>query len=94
MTVALWLPLMAPVEMLNEAVAMPAVMVMEAGTVRAALVLLIDTRAPPAGAAPLKVTVQLVEELAARLVELQPNDDTVTAAGAVRLMVTLFDTAL
>jgi hypothetical protein len=51
----------------------PADTVTDAGTLRAELVLVKATMAPPAGAALLRVTVQVVEEMGPRLSELQAS---------------------
>ena len=55
----------------------------EAGTVRVALVLVRTTLAPPAGAALVRVTVQVLEAFGPRLVGLQANDETSTDAARV-----------
>jgi hypothetical protein len=59
--------------------------VTEAGTVRVALLLVRVTEAPPAGAALVRVTVQVEEAFWPRLVGLQASEETRT--GATRLMV-------
>ena len=53
--------------------------------------LLASTAAPPVGAAWVRVTVQVLEELAPRLVGLQASDETSTAT---RLMVALAEVLL
>jgi len=63
-----------------------AVTVTEAGTVRVALVLDTVTVAPPAGAALVNVTVQVLEELGPRLVGLQASAETSTGATRDRLV--------
>jgi hypothetical protein len=70
----------------------PADTVTDAGTLRAELVLVKATMAPPAGAALLRVTVQVVEEMGPRLSELQASEETST--GATRLMVALAELLL
>jgi len=60
--------------------------VTEAGTVRVALVLDRVTVAPPAGAAFVKVTVQVVEALGPTLVGLQAREETRTGASRDRLV--------
>ena len=66
--------------------------VTEAGTVSVALELVRVTEAPPAGAALVRVTVQVEEALWPRLVGLQTREDTST--GAARLMVALAELLL
>jgi hypothetical protein len=63
-----------------------------AGTVRVALVLVRVTAAPPVGAAWVRVTVQVLDELGPRLVGLQTSEETST--GAARLIVTLAELLL
>ena len=58
----------------------------DTGTVRLVFELDNVTVAPPVGAAWLSVTVQVVDELAPRLVGLQVTDDTRTAAVRVTLV--------
>jgi hypothetical protein len=65
---------------LNVAVVDPAATVTEVGTVSAALLLESVTADPPAGAACVKVTVQLLTALCPRLVGLQATPDTKTGA--------------
>lgn len=84
-TEALWLAGMTPAAAANEAEAAPLSTVTEAGTPRSALLLASDTTTLPAGAALLKVTVQLLAEFEISVLGLQTNDD--TRAGAIRLMV-------
>ena len=65
----------------------------EAGAVRVvALVLVRATAAPPVGAAWLRVTVQVLEELGPRLVGLQASE--VTSPEATRLMVAVAELPL
>jgi hypothetical protein len=52
----------------------------EPGTVRVALVLVSVTLAPPAGAALVSVTVQVLDELGPKLVGLQDSEETNTDA--------------
>jgi hypothetical protein len=66
--------------------------VTDAGTLRVELVLDRVTAAPPVGAASLKVTVQVVEELRPRLAGLQASEETRT--GAIRLTVVLAELLL
>ena len=61
--------------------------VTEAGTVRPALLSVSITLAPPAGAALVRVTVQLLEEFDPRLFGVHVSVE--TNAGATRLMVAL-----
>ena len=66
--------------------------VTEAGTASVALVLLRVMAAPPVGAGWVRVTVQVLEALAPRLVGLQASEETCT--GAMRLMVALAELPL
>jgi len=94
-TVAVELLLRVPVVALKVAVVAPADTVTEAGTVKAAeLVLVRATSEPPAGAAPLRVTVQVLELLELRALAVQASDDTVTDAGAVRVTMVLAEVLL
>ena len=77
--------LMVPVVALKVADVAAAATVTEAGTVSVELVLVSVTLAPPVGAAWVKVTVQVVDELWPRLVGLQASEETST--GATRLTV-------
>jgi hypothetical protein len=70
---------------LNVAVVAPAVTVTDAGTISTALLLASVTLDPPAGAAWVSVTVQMLTALCARLVGLQARPETST--GASRLTV-------
>lgn len=83
-TVADWLAANVPVVALKAADVEPAATVTEAGTVRAALVLVSATEVPPAGAAKLRVTVQVLEAFSPRLVGLQANVESETVAGGTR----------
>jgi hypothetical protein len=74
-----------PAVALKVAVVAVANTVTDIGTVRAGLVAVSVTLAPPAGAAFVRVTVQLVDALDPMLVGLQASDDTCT--GATRLIV-------
>ena len=65
----------------------PIGMVIDAGTVRVALVLVRVTAAPPVGAAWVRVMVQVLKELGPRLVGLQTSEETST--DATMLMVAL-----
>ena len=76
-TVAVELLLTVPVVTLKVAVAAPAATVTEAGTVRTALLLDKVTSAPPVGAAPDRVTVQVEELEPLRLEGLQDKELTV-----------------
>ena len=80
------LPMVAVV-MLNVAEVADAVTMADAGTVRVELVFDRVMPAPPAGAAWDRVTVQIPEEFAARVVGVQDSED--TAAGATKVTVTL-----
>jgi len=60
--------------------------VTEAGTVRVALVLDRVTVAPPAGAALVRVTVQVVEALGPTLLGLQASEETSTEAARLTLV--------
>jgi hypothetical protein len=77
--VALWLLPMVVVVALNVAEVVPADTVTDAGTVRAAFVLVSATLAPPVGAAWVRVTVQVLDELGPTLLGLQTTPDTSTA---------------
>ena len=81
----------AAVVALKVAVMAAAPTVTEAGAVRVALVLVRVTRAPPVGAAWVRVTVQVLEELGPRLVGLQASEETSTA---VRVTVALAELLL
>ena len=72
--------LMAPVVALKVADVAAAATVTDAGTVRLALELERPTLAPPVGAAWVRVTVQVLEELAPMLDGLQASDDRSTDA--------------
>jgi len=91
-TVALELLAMAAVVTVKVAEVAAAATVTEAGTVRVALEFVRVTLAPPVGAAWVRVTVQVPEEFAPRLLGLQDNADTVT--GAARLTVVLAELLL
>ena len=82
----------APVVVLKVADVAVAATVTDAGTVRVEFVLLRVTLAPPVGAALFRVTVQVLEEFAPRLVGLQASVDTST--GATRLMVAVAELLL
>jgi hypothetical protein len=91
-TVADWLLETAVVVALKVAeVAAPGI-VTDAGTVRVELVLVRVMVAPPVGAAPLRVTVQVLEALGPRLVGLQASKETST--DAVKLMIALAEVLL
>ena len=77
---------------LNVPVVAAAATVSDAGTVRVALVLVRVTLAPPAGAAFVSVTVQVVEAFGPMLVGLQASDD--TATGATRVTVVFAEVLL
>jgi hypothetical protein len=83
---------MAPVVALNVAAVAAAPTVTEPGTVSVALVSVSVTAAPPAGAALVRVTVQVLEAFGPRLVGLQESDDTNT--GATRVMIVLAELLL
>ena len=78
---------------LNVAVAAPAVTVTEAGTFNVALLSERATVAPPVGADWLRVTVQVLEAFAPRLVGLHKTADTVTD-GATKLTVAVAELPL
>ena len=84
-TVAVALLLMAAVVTLKVPDVAAAATVTEAGTVSFALEFASVTLAPPVGAACVRVTVQVLEEFAPKLLGLQDNADTRT--GAARLTV-------
>ena len=83
---------MAAVIALKVAVTAVAATVTEAGTVSVALVLVRVTTAPPVGAGWVRVTVQVLEALGARLVGLQTSEETST--DATRLMVAVAEVLL
>ena len=83
---------MTAVVALKVAVVAAAAAVTDAGTVSSALPLARVTMAPPAGAALLRVTVQVVEAFGPRLVGLQATED--TSVGATRLTVLVAELAL
>ena len=83
--VALWLLPIVVVVALNVAVVAPAATVTDAGTLKAVLLLLSVTIAPPVGAACVNVTVHVLEAFCPKLVGLHPSDDITT--GATRLTV-------
>jgi len=83
---------MAPVVALKGADVAAAGTVTEVGTFRVALVFVRVTIAPPAGAAFVKVTVQVVEEFGPRLLGLQASKETSTEAA--RLMLVLAELPL
>jgi len=64
----------------------PAGTVMDAGTVRVALVFVRVTIAPPAGAALVKVTVQVVEALGPTVAGLQASEEISTDAARLTLV--------
>jgi hypothetical protein len=70
----------------NVAVAAPAPTVTEAGVLRAALLSEIVTCEPPAGAPWVRVTVQVLVQLLPRVVGLQANEETITGASRLRLV--------
>ena len=92
MIVALALLLIVPVVAVKVAEVAAAATVTDAGTVKVELVFDRVTLAPPAGAAWVRVTVQVLEELWPRLVGLQDRVETVT--GATRLTVVLAELLL
>ncbi len=91
-TIALWLLLIVVVVALNVAVVAAAATVTEAGTLKAVLLLLSVTLAPPAGAGCVRVTVQVLDAFCPRLVGLQTSDETETVA--TRLIVALAELLL
>jgi hypothetical protein len=82
----------AVVVALNVPVVPAAATVTDAGTLSVAFVLVSVTLAPPAGAALLNVTVQVLEAFGPRLVGLHASDETVV--GATSVIVTLRDAPL
>ena len=78
---------MDPVVTANVAEVAAAATVTDAGTVRAELVFDKATPAPPLGAAWVKVTVQVLEELDPRLVGLHASEETSTDATRLTLAV-------
>ena len=82
----------ADVVALKVAAVAAAATVTVAGTVRVALVFVRVTLAPPAGAAFVSVTVQVLEALGPRLAGLHASDDTNT--GATSVMVVLAELLL
>jgi len=83
---------MAAVVALKGADVAAAATVTEAGTVSVELVFVRLTIAPPAGAALVRVTVQVVEELGPRLLGLQASEE--TSADAARLTLVLAELPL
>jgi len=77
---------MAAVVALKGAEVAPAGTVTDAGTVTVALVFVRVTIAPPAGAAFVKVTVQVPEEFGPRLLGLQASEETSTEAARLTLV--------
>jgi hypothetical protein len=77
---------------LNVPVVAAAATVTDAGTVSVGLVLIRVTLAPPAGAALVSVTVQVLDALGPRLAGLHESDDTST--GATRLTVVFAEALL
>ncbi len=77
--------LMVVVVALKVAVVAAAATVTDVGTVRVAFVFVSAIAAPPAGAACVRVTVQVLEAFCPKLVGLHTSDDTST--GANRLIV-------
>jgi hypothetical protein len=91
-TVADWLlETVVVVALKVDEVAAPAT-VTDGGTVSVALVLVRVTMAPPAGAAPLRVTVQVLEAFGPRLVGVQASEETST--DPARVMVALAELLL
>jgi hypothetical protein len=84
--------LIAVVVALKVAVIAAAATVTEAGTLKAVLLLLSATLAPPVGAACVSVTVQVLEAFCPKLVGLHTSVDTKT--GATRLIVALAELLL
>src|SRR5579863_9035763 len=83
---------MVVVVALKDAVVAAAATVTEVGTVRVAFVFVSVTSAPPAGAACVRVTVQVLEAFCPKLVGLHASEDTNT--GATRLIVALAELLL
>ncbi|MBZ5575510.1 MAG: hypothetical protein LAP40_02995 [Acidobacteriia bacterium] len=76
---------------MNDTLIDPAGTVTEAGTVSKAVLLESETNTPPAGAFAVRVTVQVVEEVAVTLVSV--HDTPLTVAGPVRVTVALLEEA-
>jgi hypothetical protein len=91
-TVADWLLETVVVVALKVAEVAAAATVTEPGAISVALVLVRVTKAPPVGAAPLRVMVQMLEALGPRLVGLQASEETST--DAVKLMIALAEVLL
>jgi hypothetical protein len=72
-----------PVVTVKVALALPAATVTEAGTVAAALLLESETETPPVGAAPLSVTVPVVDVPLVTLVGLTASEDRETVAAGL-----------
>jgi hypothetical protein len=90
--VVLELPLMVPVVTVKVPEVAAAATVTEGGTVKVELVFDKATLAPPAGAAWVRVTVQMLDEVAPRLLASQESVE--TRAGATRLSVVLAELLL
>ena len=90
--VALWSALIVVVVALKVAEVEAAVIVIDAGTESAALLSESPTVAPPAGAALVRVTVQVLEAFDPKLVGLHAREEIST--GATRLMVVLAEVPL
>jgi len=90
--VALELALMVPVVTVKVPEVVVAATVTDAGTVNVAFVFDNATLAPPAGAACVRVTVQLLDEFGPRLLGLHDKADTRT--GATKLTVVLAELLL
>ena len=90
--VTLWSALSVAVVALKVAEVAAAGMVIDAGTESAALLSESPTVAPPAGAALVRVTVQVLEEFDPMLVGVHAREETST--GATRLMVVLAEVLL
>ena len=76
------------------ALVLPAATVTEAGTVAEALLLDKDTEAPPAGAAPLKVTVPVEDVKLSTVVGLRETEERATVPGGVMVSAAVLLTLL
>jgi hypothetical protein len=85
--VAVELPLTAAVDTVKLADVAPAGTVTDGATIKFALEFERVTLAPPAGAARVRLTVQMLEEFGPTLLGLHDKEDTVTDADATRFTV-------
>ena len=92
MTVALELLVIVVVDTENVPVVAVATTVIDAGTVRVALLFVRETLAPPVGAGWVSVTVQVLEEFCPKVLGL--HDRLATSTGATRVTVVLAELLL